>query len=389
MNLETRIMKNLHTLVLALAFAFSATGADDSDFRRQIQSTAFTRSLLTATNASTARNILGVSAGNGSYSDGLLVCEEDSTVHALSVVKLESSYAFGITQDTNATASSLLGLSAPMMEVIQASNSARIFVPSSTGSVVEYLVARETSAPVQDIWRITGVYIVTRTGTYAYSREPFGGNPVVDEGAWEFAVKVSTEADYVGTFHGYDVASSAYLLSDGMNVANAAANRRARQFDLVQRSTVYRYASTNVLAYKTTRLTFTTDGVRCRQRVEWQASVTFDHAYLGMLPIERSVGGYQITDAGFVGPACALQNVSASGHPLVISSTGDFIHIWGASSYVSARMEMVEWPTATHNAWISDSIYYNKLYFDNPSSSVTPSTVWTSEWVAAVETILQ
>lgn len=63
MNLETRIMKHLHTLVLALAFAFSATGADDSDFRRQIQSTTFTRSLLTATNAASARSILGVTGG--------------------------------------------------------------------------------------------------------------------------------------------------------------------------------------------------------------------------------------------------------------------------------------------------------------------------------------
>ena len=63
MNLETRIMKNLHTLVLALAFVFSATGADDSDFRRQIQSTTFTRSLLTATNAASARSILGVAGG--------------------------------------------------------------------------------------------------------------------------------------------------------------------------------------------------------------------------------------------------------------------------------------------------------------------------------------
>lgn len=315
-------------------------------------------------------------------------CQEDSTIHAMSVVKIGSNYLLGISQETNLLSSAEESLSAPNIEVVQTVNQARIFVPSTSGSVVEYVIAKESSAPSQNIWRITGAYIVKRLGSYTYQREAFGGNPICDEGAWEFAVKVSTDPDYVGTYHGYDVLSAAHLLVDGFGVSNVVASRSCRSFELAQRSTVYRSGTTNKLAYKTTRLTFTSDGVRCRQRIEWQDTVTLDHAYVAMMPIERDVGGYQITDVGFVGPACVQQDISLSGHSLIISSTGDFINLWGLSSGVSANMNMVKWPTATHNAWISDSIYYNKLYFDTPSASVTPSTVWESEWTASLDTNL-
>lgn len=276
---------------------------------------------------------------------------------------------------------------ASRVEVIQTVNQARIFIPKSENLAIEYVLTYDTSAPTQAIWRISNAFVNTKTGKYTYSRSFFGGNAICDEGAWEFAVKVSTDGGYVGTYHGYDIASAAYLMADNMRLSNTVANTSCDQFSLVQRSTVYREAATNILAYKTTRLDFSLTGVKCKQRVEWNDTVTLDHAYLGMMPIEREIGGYQITDTGFVDPVLSVQNISSNSFPLVISSTGNYIMLWSEASGISARMEMLSWPTATHNAWISDSIYYNKLYFDTPSASVTPATVWESEWEANINII--
>lgn len=319
--------------------------------------------------------------------NGLLICPDDDTTHALSIAKIGTNYLLEISQETNLPGQSLIGLPAPAIEVVQTTDLARVFIPNANGLATEYLLMRDTAAPSQNIWRLAGTYISTRSGPFTYSRNFFGGNPICDEGGWEFAVKVSTEANYVGTYHGYDILSSAYLLCDDFAVTNAAANLRCKQFELVQRSTVYHDASTNVLAYKTTKLSFSTAGVHCKQRIEWQDNATLDHAYLGMMPIEREIGGYQITDTGFVSPVCLQQDVSASGHSLILSSTGDYIKIWGVTSGVTASMEMLEWQVPTHNAWISDSVFYNKLYFDTPGAVVTPATVWNAEWICAISIV--
>lgn len=282
-------------------------------------------------------------------------------------------------------------LQAPEIEVIQAATQVRIFVPSASGACVEYVLSRSTGGTRQDVWRISATYIVTRNGAHDYARDRFGGISVVDDGAWEFAAMVSGAGDWVGTWHGHEEQSSAIHFRDGAKAPAGSANHTCREWELVQRSTVYRYGTATPLAYRTMRLTFTAAGIRCRQRVEWAASVTLDHAYLAMLPIERVVGedDTQVTDAAIVGPLCAEQNVATGGFTEVISATGDFIRAWGATSGVSARMEMATWGTATHNAWVAGSEYYNKFYFDHgPGQNVTASSVWNAEWTAAVETTL-
>lgn len=278
-------------------------------------------------------------------------------------------------------------LLAPYIEVIQTATSVRVFVPNASRRYTEYVINRETAVGTRkDVWRIVSVYIADRNQRYDYTRSLFSGASIVDGGAWEFAVKISTDADFVGTWHGYEELSAAYHIVDGMRIANGAANHKCREWEIVQRSAVYRYGTSTVVAYRTMRLSFTAEGVRCRQQVEWQSAATLTNCYYSMIPIERIVGSYQITDSGFVAPRCELQDVTSSGFSLVVRPDGDFIRIWGDDSEVSARMDQVEWATSTHNAWISNSADYNKLYFDHaPGAAVTASTVHVSEWTAAIE----
>lgn len=277
---------------------------------------------------------------------------------------------------------------APEIEVIQTATQVRVFVPSVSGACVEYVLGYFDAGAHQSVWRISACYIVTRNAAHDYTRDRFGGVSVTDDGAWEFAVKVSGEADWVGTWHAYETLSTAFHFRDGARIESGSANHTCREWELVQRSAVYRYGTTTLLAYRTMRLSFTASGIRCRQSVEWQAAVTLEHAYLAMLPIERVIGATQITDTAITAPICAEQDVSASGFTEIASTTGDFIRIWGSDSGVSARFEVVQWPTEDHLIKVANSPYYNKLYADNPSAAVTASTVWTTEWTAAVETSL-
>ena len=277
-------------------------------------------------------------------------------------------------------------LLAPYIEAIQTPSRVRLFVTNTAGRFTEYVVDRETEVGTRkDCWRIVSVYIVDRNQRYDYSRTLFGGASVVDGGAWECAVKVTGSEDFVGTWHGYEELTAAFHIVDGMRVANGSGNRKCREWEIVQRSSVYAYGTATTIAFRTMRLTFTAEGVRCRQQLEWQIACTLDYCYLAMMPIERVIGATQITDTGFVGPECVSQDISASGFPLRISSTGDFIRIWCDGSQIAARMDMTKWATDVHTAWIANSTDYNKLYFNHaPGAEVVAGTIWTAEWTAAI-----
>lgn len=277
-------------------------------------------------------------------------------------------------------------LLAPYIEAIQTPSRVRLFVPNTAGRFTEYVVDRETAAGTRkDVWRIVSVYIVDRNQRFDYSRTLFSGTSVVDGGAWEFAAMVTGAADFVGTWHGYEELTAAYHLVDGMRVINGSANTKCREWEIVQRSSVYAYGTATTIAFRTMRLTFTAEGVRCRQQLEWQIGCTLDYCYLAMIPIERVIGATQITDTGFVGPECIEQDVSASGFTVRVSSTGDFIRIWCDGSQMAARMDMTKWATDTHAAWIANSPDYNKLYFNHADGvAVVAGTIWTAEWTAAI-----
>ena len=281
-------------------------------------------------------------------------------------------------------------LRAPFVEVVQTEGACSIYVPSASGAkCVEYVLERQSDAPTHmDVWRIRRAYLVTRLSQYTFSRNLLSGENVCDEGAWEFATKVVGSADFVGTYHGYEEFEAAYLVSDGLPVADAPANRTVSEFALVQRSVVYQRGTTTPLAYRTMRLRFGAAGVACEQRIEWAVDASLEYGYVAMCPIRRStVGGAEITGQGYVAPACAVQDVGASGFTVVIGTAGaDEARVWGETSGVAAWQRLEELSPDDHlRAFISNSPTYNKLYFDaGYGATVQAGDVWKVRCTAAV-----
>lgn len=296
-----------------------------------------------------------------------------------------------ITTDAVVIPESTATLRAPQIEIVQTDGLVTVYVPAETdGSrCVEYRIARVTDGPTHlDVWRLKGAYLVTRTAQYTYLRDQFSGEQICDDGAWECAIKVSGAADFAGTYHGYEEKSAAFLQVDGVDVADEVVNRVAREFALIQRSTIYHHGTTTNLARRTMTLRITAAGIQCDQRLEWLDDVTLENAYLGMMPIRRktTAGASEITGRGFIWPACVSQDVSEAGFTVVTASAGgDEARVWGDTSRLGAWMRIETWASSHRRTLISNSPYYNKLYFDHGyGAEVISGDAWSARWVAAI-----
>lgn len=236
------------------------------------------------------------------------------------------------------------------------------------------------------------------------------GNQIINAGEWEMALRLSGSTDSVGGYHGDELLHDALFLIDGVPLAQTAtATRRSvREVQVLQNSYVFDQnvqaifdpgtgLPTNAIAKHSKRYTFTPEGIRISQRLEWLQARTLVSAWVTMFPILRNrdnTTGPLITDTALRSRLFETEDVSTwdAGMPLTYTpvSDGDSMSLWGATSGISGSVQFTKTPRLSNQKmYIStNTSAYNKVYFNlrGDSSAGDPEIVTTVgeawEWEA-------
>jgi hypothetical protein len=266
-----------------------------------------------------------------------------------------------------------------------ANASLRFFLKGGGGERwIEYPLVRKTvaydpsfadSTHNLDSWNFERAYECSRSGT-VFTRIL----QICVAGSWETAILESGAADFVGSHaHGDEVLTATIFLVDGVLADLATtADRIGKTATFIQKSILYRCNTMTPIANYTRRYDFNHQGVVLTHDLEWIEGITIIDSYLTMLPIARLDGATQITDSGLRNPGYSIEDLSIAGFPSVTTNNTTKVNIWGATSGISAEVELLEFPVVgTREFNFSPSDLYNKLYFDTSSNYITtPGEVW-------------
>jgi hypothetical protein len=257
--------------------------------------------------------------------------------------------------------------------------------------VVAYDGTHTNPASNQNVWRLYEAYEVDRAGSYNFTNN-FSGNPIVRSGAWEFAAKENGAADYVGTYHGDEVLSSAVLWADGARkTLGDVQTFQCKELKFLHLSTIYRCnTESDDIATMSRFYTINNDGIKLKQKITWAEALTLDNAYMVMLPIKRRIAdddiSTQITDAYVRDSDWTIRSVGSSGFGAPGTSTAQGVRqamVWSDTSGISSDVKIITMNPvlANENQFISDALQYNKLYWDFCGTAyvTTPAEVWSIE----------
>jgi len=279
-----------------------------------------------------------------------------------------------------------------------------LFIKGSKGRYLEQVILHAvrpfdpTGADLagnQDVWRLSELYEAQLTDlpslTFTRTRS---GAAILTGGEIECAILEDGAGDYIGGWHGDELLSSVTFLADGVELSPSTLGTRiAKQFAVMQTSTLYRWNTQTPIATRNKRIDIRwNDGmqVRLSQHFKWSMALAIKAAMLTMLPIARRVGGSptgaRITDTAVRAPGWAKEDVSESGFAEQVSARSlPRASIWSAESGISAEVEIVKKVDLVTNYqfYISNSTYYNKLYYSFAGMLSTPlnhMTAVNEEW---------
>lgn len=198
-----------------------------------------------------------------------------------------------------------------------------------------------------DLWRLYELYLCKRVGD---SFENIYDFRLVNNGEWECALKIHGTPDFHGGFHGYE------------HQTDISINPTPASFEFTQLSDIILQGTEDdVVATHKKHYLFADGQLTLTQTVEWKKSVTVNPAYMCMLPIRRKDNDFQITDTAIF--ENERYDVSEEGHDTPLSHFRNDIKkltLLGKSSGIVATVSV----DFDCEAYINNSSYYNKFYFN-------------------------
>lgn len=234
-----------------------------------------------------------------------------------------------------------------------------------------------------DNWRIKTAFL--NDGNQDLTR-------LVGDGEWEMALQLVDRPDFIGgSMHGNEVVKYLTVFVDGViadtPVVSSGGKKEFDTLTILESTNLYDPNDNSTLvAEHLKKYTFTKDGVNLIQRINWKGDFPLTYSYIAMLPADRTYNGEQITDYWYDDKTFLRYDVSSSGfgdYPTQMKTgvTGQFL--CGETSRVSISVELVRMSPKIDEAisFLSDSVYYNKIYFSmcGQSYSVQNGDVWITE----------
>ena len=222
-----------------------------------------------------------------------------------------------------------------------------------------------------DLWRLQGCWEVGPNRSRL--------RDITNSGEWEATFRTSGSASSTGGYHGNELLVNSYFVH-GEKIIASGENVNEQTMDkirLVQESVIFKpgVKANNIKSNGICRhfqdYTFTAEGIELIQKFVWLEPTTLVAGWITMLPILRDKKGIQITDRAVRSSELGVEDISKFSLNGIDSqkytpvSDGDFVHIWGRESGVSAIIQFVETPNVpTQKVYISSASIYNKLYFN-------------------------
>ena len=216
--------------------------------------------------------------------------------------------------------------------------------------------------------------------------------PIVVDGEWEMAVKIKDTPDFIGCMnHGSEISTIVNIYFDGIKKAIIdGENLICKEIKVCQKSTMYNPADeTTVVGYHYKTHIITVNGIEIRQRIEWTTDQVLDMSYACMLPACRG-NDYkltaQVTDRAYDEKTYTEYDCSTTtmDHYLTaLTDKGNAFNLYGSTSGIALRAECnIKDKPASAFTFLSNSVYYNKVYFAHNGADypVHNGDVW--EWVS-------
>ena len=216
---------------------------------------------------------------------------------------------------------------------------------------------------------------------------------IITDGEWEMAIQLVGRPDFIGGgLHGDEVIDSLYAFIDGKILDYTIIYPEEQfvecdEFVVIEITKLYDPSnpSTQVATHRK-HYSFTKEGLRLKQRIEWLGDYDLTNSYLAMLPMGRILNGKQITDGYYDDKNYIVYNVANpnfGGYPIGAREGVSVQNLFGGDYNISARVEILKFEPsiAERVSFLSDSEYYNKMYFDfcGNNYSVKNGDVWTTD----------
>ena len=216
--------------------------------------------------------------------------------------------------------------------------------------------------------------------------------PVVNDGEWEMAIMITGRPDFIGCMnHGSEISTIVNFYFDGVNSAiTEGKSLVCKEIKINQKSTMYDPADeTTIVGYHYKTYIITADGIEIRQRIEWVTAQNLGLSYTCMLPAIRGNDTYtpiQVTDRAYDEKTFTEYDCSTTSMDPYLTNQndkGDRFNLYGTASGFSLLAEclMKDKPDSAC-AFLSNAVYYNKIYFAHNGTNydVANGDVW--EWVS-------
>lgn len=216
--------------------------------------------------------------------------------------------------------------------------------------------------------------------------------PVVNDGEWEMAIMITGRPDFIGCMnHGSEISTIVNFYFDGVNSAiTDGKSLVCKEIKINQKSTMYDPADeTTIVGYHYKTYIITADGIEIRQRIEWVTAQNLGLSYTCMLPAIRGNDTYtpiQVTDRAYDEKTFTEYDCSTTSMDPYLTNQndkGDRFNLYGTASGFSLLAEcfMKDRPDSAC-AFLSNAVYYNKIYFAHNGTNydVANGDVW--EWVS-------
>lgn len=280
---------------------------------------------------------------------------------------------------------SYLGDVSPYIDVQMHNGYFYYYVPTRSGKYLRYKFVHFVDAPSNaDGWvqRVVDLVPSNKIGTLM---------SVVRDGEWEMAIMLKDRPDFIGTMnHGSEIATVANLYFDGVKTTvTDGTTLSCKEIRVNQKSTMYDpNDETTVVGYHYKTHFITTDGVRIEQRIEWITNQTLGISYCGMLPATRGndyTSSVQVTDHAYDNKTYTEYDCSTTSFDPYLSAftdKGNVFYLRGETSGISMSLECDMENAPDSFTFLSNAVYYNKVYFahNNVDYRVFNGDEW--KWVS-------
>lgn len=263
-----------------------------------------------------------------------------------------------------------------------ASNVVNVFVPTEdVNCYIRFPFTHFTDTLINaDNWKIHEAYVSDGRNDI---------RKIVRAGEWEMAIQIDGRDDFIGgSLHGDEIVTSIRFYADGILASSLTSEIYCNEFKAVEISDLYDPSDhTTKVSTHCKEYIFSKNGLLINQRIHWKAAYTLKYSYIAMLPILRADDKGNITSKYFDDSNYEeydVSNDSFGGYPISYRKNVLKQTLYSEESGISAEVEILKREPYIQDAisFVSDSEYYNKLYFSMCGNNYTTSP--DVDWMTSV-----